>query len=77
MKDEHMLMYALVFVLGLFMVSRMMGGRLIEGTINQNGFPDGHVGCLHDLECYHDNCDKSRTYEIFGRDIYGKCKQVV
>jgi hypothetical protein len=30
MKDEHMLMYALVFVLG-FMVSRMMGGRLIEG----------------------------------------------
>jgi hypothetical protein len=30
MKDEHMLMYALVFVLG-FMVSRMMSGRLIEG----------------------------------------------
>jgi hypothetical protein len=31
MKDEHMLMCALVFVLG-FMVSRMMGGRLVEGT---------------------------------------------
>lgn len=30
MNDEHMLMYALVFVLG-FMVARMMSGRLVEG----------------------------------------------
>ena len=30
MKDEHMLMYVLVFVLG-FMVARMLGGHLIEG----------------------------------------------
>ena len=30
MRDEHMLMYVLVFVLG-FMVSRMMGDQLIEG----------------------------------------------
>ena len=30
MRDEHMLMYALVFVLG-FMVARMMGCRLVEG----------------------------------------------
>ena len=30
MRDEHMLMYVLVFVLG-FMVARMMGGRLVEG----------------------------------------------
>ena len=34
MKDEHMLMYALVFVLG-FMVERMMGGRLIEPDLSQ------------------------------------------
>lgn len=30
MKDEHMLMYFLVFVLG-FLVARMMKGRLVEG----------------------------------------------
>ena len=32
MRDENMLMYFLVFVLG-FMVARMMGGRLVEGQI--------------------------------------------
>jgi hypothetical protein len=31
MKDEHMLMLVLVFVLG-FMVARMMGDRLVEGS---------------------------------------------
>ena len=31
MKQEHLLMYALVFVLG-FVVARMMSGRLVEGT---------------------------------------------
>jgi hypothetical protein len=30
MKEEHLLMYALVFVLG-FVVARMMRGRLVEG----------------------------------------------
>lgn len=32
MKEEHLLMYALVFVLG-FVVARMMSGRLVEGEI--------------------------------------------
>lgn len=35
MKSEHMLMYALVFVLG-FIVARMMGGRLVEGRWPRN-----------------------------------------
>ncbi len=40
MNDEHMLMYALVFVLG-FMVARMMSGRLIEGRVcNESQFCD-------------------------------------
>ena len=44
MKDEHMLMYALVFVLG-FMVSRIMGDRLVEGS-------DGGINYKNELkEC--------------------------
>ena len=33
MKEEHLLMYALVFVLG-FVVARMMRGRLVEGNVD-------------------------------------------
>jgi len=47
MKGEHMLMYALVFVLG-FMISRMMGGRLIEGNYD----PRDCSGVA-----YQDHCD--------------------
>ena len=43
MKSEHMLMYALVFVLG-FMVSRMMGGQLVEGNcLDQVPIPPGCI----------------------------------
>jgi hypothetical protein len=56
MKDEHMLMYALVFVLG-FVVSRMIGGRLIEGL----PAPEQPEWCTSDSDCTDDNssCDKS------------------
>jgi hypothetical protein len=33
MKDEHMLMYVLVFVLG-FMVARLLGDHLVEGDVD-------------------------------------------
>ena len=39
MKDEHMLMYVLVFVLG-FMVARMMGDWLVEGDDQKPPTPD-------------------------------------
>tara|TARA_Y100000389_G_scaffold86295_1_gene83010 strand:+ start:297 stop:596 length:300 start_codon:yes stop_codon:yes gene_type:complete len=51
MRDEHMLMYALVFVIG-FMVARMMGGRLVEGR----EVGDALVGD----ECYKENFDKGK-----------------
>jgi hypothetical protein len=81
MKGEHMLMYALVFVLG-FMVARMMGGRLIEGTINPyGGFivpsinpyggPKGSL-CVDNLDCHNDDCDMSRTWKVLKQDM-GKC----
>ena len=57
MKNEHMLMYALVFVLG-FMVARMMGGRLIEGW-NPHGLTDGkkcHVASQCKNNCYDGYC---------------------
>ena len=53
MKSEHMLMYALVFVLG-FMVSRMMGGQLVEGKncLDQVPIPPGCRTCtkLYDVK---------------------------
>lgn len=39
MKSEHMLMYALVFVLG-FIVARMMGGRLVGGSSFCKNYPN-------------------------------------
>ena len=48
MRDEHMLMYALVFVLG-FMVARMMGCRLVEGE-----------GIEREDLCYTANFDKGQ-----------------
>ena len=38
MKQEYLLMYALVFVLG-FVVARMMSGRLVEGDRDQSDCP--------------------------------------
>ena len=43
MKEEHLLMYALVFVLG-FVVARMMSGRLVEGY-------EGEVYSWDEIDC--------------------------
>jgi hypothetical protein len=55
------LMYALVFVLG-FMVSRMMGGRLIEGTGN-------HPKCMDNTDCdkyCNENYDNTHQPKLSG-----------
>ena len=44
MKEEHLLMYALVFVLG-FVVARMMRGRLVEGD-NEDAISQIYLGPL-------------------------------
>ena len=53
MKQEHMLMYALVFVLG-FVVARMMSGRLVEGDTKANG-----KCCVKNSECDSNYCNMS------------------
>jgi len=53
MKSEHMLMYALVFVLG-FIVARMMGGRLVEGAATDYYRPTPEQGCQDNYFIY---CD--------------------
>ena len=55
MKGEHMLMYALVFVLG-FMVARMMEVRLVEGRKKPEPLKTGDP-CLYSQQCFTKFCD--------------------
>ena len=48
MKEEHLLMYALVFVLG-FVVARMMRGRLVEG--DEDPFADMYLQPYDNPDC--------------------------
>jgi hypothetical protein len=67
---KHLLMYALVFVLG-FVVARMMRGRLVEGTRKKKKpiLPiykkvNGEC-CIQDSECASGDCNQFFNSKIW------------
>ena len=68
MKGEYILMYVLVFVLG-FMVSRMMGGRLVEEPYKPEPLKPGDP-CLFNQQCMSQFCDLTNKVECIP---HGRC----
>ena len=68
MSEDSMLMCLICFVLG-FMVSRMMGGRLVEGLKKPEPLKPGDP-CLYNQQCYTNYCDWNNPVKYIP---HGRC----